>query len=125
MLIGDTLPVGYDGPIPDVGPMPDFGVYDGPAIDLGAFPDATPPVIDTGVQQFMGADCTEFRQNPQACNEGGGICMQGTDNPNRWYCTLSCVTQNQATCTNALAGSCCVADGQGIQGHCRIPADCP
>jgi hypothetical protein len=124
-VIGDTLPPGYDGPIPDAGPIPDMGTYDGPLIDLGAYPDVTPPVVDTGPRVFLGTDCTEFRNNPQACALGGGVCLQGTDNPNRWYCTLSCVTQNQATCTNALAGSCCVADGQGIQGHCRIPADCP
>ena len=126
-IIGDTLPPGFDGPIPDFGqgPRPDASNFDyGPIPDLGGF-DATPPADDAGPRVFIGTDCTEFRNNPMACQQRGGVCLQGVDDPTRWYCTLACVTQNQATCTNELAGSCCVANGQGIQGHCRIPADCP
>ena len=125
-VLGDTLPPGFDAAIPDWGQQtrPDTPIFDTPWPDLGGL-DATPPIDDAGPFVFLGTDCTEFRNNPQACAQGGGICLQGTNDPNRWYCTLSCVTQNQATCTNELAGSCCVANGQGIQGHCRVPADCP
>ena len=49
---------------------------------------------------FIGTDCTEFR-NLMACQQRGGVCLQGVDDPTRWYCTLACVTQNQATCTKA------------------------
>ncbi len=126
MLIGDTLPPGFDGPIPDAGPMPDFGVYDGPEPDLGPVPDVAPPPDDAGPFVLFGTDCTEFRNNPQACAEGGGICVQGTANPNRWYCTPTCMVGQQLhICPDIIAGACCVADGQGQGGHCRLAEDCP
>jgi hypothetical protein len=125
--IGDALPPGYDGPIPDAGPIPDFGVYDGPAFDMGPIPDVAPPDMGAGPQVTFGTDCTEFRADPRACNldQNGSICVQGTANPAVWYCTPTCVIQDQAACSDIIAGACCVADGQGIQGHCRISADCP
>ena len=48
-LIGDTMPPGFDGAIPDWGNQqrPDTPIYDGPIPDLGAL-DATPPPDDAG-----------------------------------------------------------------------------
>jgi hypothetical protein len=116
---GEAGPLG-DAYVADVW-SGDVSTLDVSSVDMG--------VADGGVGLVNhgdgGASYLECEPNGTCANQAE-TCIQNLVNPNEWYCAIACRTDHQATCTNEQPNSCCVAtNGQGIQGHCRQPAECP